>query len=198
MVDGIIFDLDGTLWDSTQEIYNCWKQAIPDLSFTQLTSYMGETAETVANILGVSKEYIFKLQDDEVKWLSEHPVTPFIGVTTLVQFLNTEDIPCFIVSNCQERYIECFLYTTGLEQYFKDWISYGDNGKDKAQNIKLIMERNNLQSPIYVGDTETDRLSARENNIKFVFAAYGFNKDIKECDAIISDPLQLVSYLREL
>ncbi len=198
MVDGIIFDLDGTLWDSTPEILNCWKQLLPDLTLPELKSCMGETTVDIANILGMQKKNVLKLQDEEVHWLSEHPVPPYIGVTTLVQFLNTENIPCFIVSNCQARYIECFLYKSGLEQYFKDWISFGDNGQDKSQNIKLIMERNNLQSPIYVGDTDLDMIAARDNNIKFAFAAYGFNKDVKECDAILTDPLDLVAYLRKI
>lgn len=198
MVDGIIFDLDGTLWDSTPEILNCWKQYIPDLTISELKSCMGATTTDIANMLSMEKEEVFKIQDKEVHWLSEHPVPPFIGVTTLVQFLNTENIPCFIVSNCQERYIECFLYKSGLEQYFKDWISFGDNKQDKSQNIKLIMERNNLQAPIYVGDTESDRVAARINNIKFAFAAYGFNKDVKDCNAILLDPLDLVAYLRKV
>ena len=40
--------------------------------------------------------------------------------------------------------------------------------------IRLIVERNGLQSPVYVGDTQWDCDAATAAGVPFIFAAYGF------------------------
>ena len=50
------------------------------------------------------------------------------------------------------------------------------NGNNKADNIKLVMERNGLNDAIYVGDTIGDYNASVENKILFVYAKYGFGK----------------------
>ena len=52
----------------------------------------------------------------------------------------------------------------------------GRTGKPKSENIKLIVERNNLQNPVYVGDTQWDCDAATAAGVPFIFAAYGFGK----------------------
>lgn len=82
----------------------------------------------------------------------------------------------FIVSNCQEGYIEAFLEFHHLEKYDQDFENPGRTGLAKGQNIQLIIERNQLTCPIYVGDTQGDRDAAAYAGIPFVYAAYGFGK----------------------
>ena len=57
---------------------------------------------------------------------------------------------------------------------FEDFECAGNTGKPKGENNKLVIERNNLKSPVYVGDTQGDLQSAIDANIPFVFAEYGF------------------------
>lgn len=40
----------------------------------------------------------------------------------------------------------------------------------------MIVERNNLQNPVYVGDTIWDKESSEKAGVDFIFAAYGFGK----------------------
>lgn len=47
-------------------------------------------------------------------------------------------------------------------------------GKYKAENIELLVRRNRLASPVYVGDTQGDADASREAGVPFIFAAYGF------------------------
>lgn len=47
---------------------------------------------------------------------------------------------------------------------------------DKAGNIRLIMDRNRWQHPVYIGDTEIDRDAAQATGIPFIHANYGFGK----------------------
>jgi phosphoglycolate phosphatase len=93
--------------------------------------------------------------------------------------------PLFIVSNCQAGYIEVFLATSGLANYFRDFECWGRTGQSKAENLGSLVLRNGLGSPWFIGDTEGDRVAARENGVFFVHAAYGFG-NVADCDATLS------------
>jgi phosphoglycolate phosphatase len=80
------------------------------------------------------------------------------------------------VSNCQEGYIEAFLDYHKLGKYFLDFENPGRTGLTKGENIKLVIERNQLQHPVYVGDTKGDQEAATFAGIPFVFARYGFGQ----------------------
>ena len=82
----------------------------------------------------------------------------------------------YIVSNCQEGYIESFYAYHKLGKYFLDFENPGRTGLSKGENIGLIMERNGLAEAIYVGDTIGDQQAARQAGIPFVYAAYGFGE----------------------
>jgi phosphoglycolate phosphatase len=43
-------------------------------------------------------------------------------------------------------------------------------------DVKLLIDRNQLKTPVYVGDTEGDRTAARECGIPFWFVDYGFGQ----------------------
>ena len=79
----------------------------------------------------------------------------------------------------------------GLHNYFKDIECPGNTGFDKAENIRLIIERNELKAPIYVGDTVGDFKSAKANGLPFFFANYGFG-EVKNPDVVLSQLSDLV------
>ena len=70
-------------------------------------------------------------------------------------------LPLFLVSNCQAGYIETFLDCTGFAPYITDHLCPGDTGEGKAENIREIIRRHHLKSPVYVGDTRR-RLPGRQ------------------------------------
>jgi phosphoglycolate phosphatase len=85
----------------------------------------------------------------------------------------------FIVSNCLEGYIEIFLKKYNFEKYFIETANAA-SGITKAQNIKNLVKKHNLKTPIYVGDTIKDKESSDEAGVKFIYASYGFGEVI--CD----------------
>jgi len=80
----------------------------------------------------------------------------------------------FIVSNCQSGYIEVFFQTSRLGGCFKDFECWGNTGLSKTQNLRVVIERNRLVHPVFVGDTAGDQTAARECGVPFLHAAYGF------------------------
>lgn len=186
-IDGLILDVDGTLWDSTGLVAKAWTQAVRQggiegysVEAQQLKKLFGKTMEVIAQEMfpNVSKEQRDKLMELCCEY--EHRVLCedecaicYSGVTEGIRRLSRK-LPVFIVSNCQSGYIELFLEKTGLAQYVTDTECYGNTGKGKGENIRLVAERNHLQHPVYVGDTQGDCDACDEAGVPFVFASYGF------------------------
>src|SRR5699024_11748956 len=94
--------------------------------------------------------------------------------STLTTLIRKYDL--YIVSNCQAGYIESFYAYHQLGNYFKDEENPGRTGLSKGENIKLVIERNKLRNPVYIGDTAGDQTAAAYAEIPFIFADYGFGQ----------------------
>lgn len=186
MTDSIIFDLDGTLWDATEAICKTWNIVLRDypeirepITVTELEGCMGLLLDDISRKLfpketpALQKELITKCCDLEVEYLAENGGKLYPKVEETLCYLK-DKYKLFIVSNCQSGYIESFFKGHGLDKYFTDMECAGNTGMEKGENNKLIIKRNNLKNPVYVGDTLGDLKSARDANIPFVYAKYGF------------------------
>ena len=89
--------------------------------------------------------------------------------------------PLYIVSNCQDGYIESFLTAHLMSDFFKDTECWGRTFLPKSESNKILIERNNLKNPVYVGDTAGDAKSAKDAGIDFIYAEYGFGNVSKDC-----------------
>ena len=185
-MDSIIFDVDGTLWDSTDSVARSWNLAIQensslDLTITEnaLQQVFGKTMTEIADTLFSrlpEKERIKLLEvcfQYENRYLETHPGKLYDGVTDTLAVLSGQ-YPLFIVSNCQCGYIEVLLRTTGLGPYIKDHLCFGETQVPKGETIRKLIVKNRLQSPVYVGDTQGDADSCKTAGIPFIFAEYGF------------------------
>ncbi len=188
MIDGIIFDLDGTLWDSRVQVCDSWNVVLAErwpelgqLTVEQFNSQMGKLVHDIGRSLfpQLSPEQSNAVVDFccefENGYVAERGGILYDGLEETLALLS-EKYKLFIVSNCQSGYIEAFFEAHGLGKYFADIECSGNTGRPKAENIRLIAERNGLKSPVYVGDTALDGKSAHEAGVPFVWAAYGFGK----------------------
>lgn len=203
-MDSIIFDVDGTLWDSTNEVADAWVVAAKEcgapyehITGERLHKEFGKTMEDIA--LSIYPQFppeeairiVRRACVIENEWLAVHHAVLYDGVLDTLKTLS-EKMPLFIVSNCQGGYIEVMLKTTGLTPYITDHLCPDDTGHAKASNIRAIVEKHNLKSPIYVGDTQGDLNASREAGVKFVFASYGFGQ-VDSCDGVIEKPEDLLT-----
>lgn len=193
MPKAVIFDLDGTLWDTVAPLTLIWNQVFQKnntgkvISEDDLRNVMGKNLQEISAIYFPDME---KSRREDIMnqcavahcaYLKEHGAPLFLDRTTLSQLYAKYKL--FIVSNCPCGYIEAFLESCDLQKYFKDFEMSGRTGKSKGENIKAICERNGLcegasanlvPNAVYVGDTLGDETAANFAGVPFIHAAYGF------------------------
>ena len=203
-IDAIIFDLDGTLWNTvdsclkaTSLVKEEHKDITRDVTREQIESAMGKTSDEIINIYygylprEKGEEYANEAFSKNVENLLKEGGRLYPNTRETIINLSKK-YKLYIVSNCVKGYIESFFNTSGLKDYFDDYESYGNTLLSKGENIKLVIERNNLQNPIYVGDTSGDMEGAKIAGIPFVYAAYGFG-DVESFDYKIDDISELLN-----
>ena len=207
LYDGVIFDLDGTLWDSCRSVAASWAETLAKNhgalyvpTEEDIRGIMGMTVEQIAETLFSSygEQALAVCRDcleHESAYIAVHGARLYPGVEELFRALEGV-CGLYIVSNCQQGYIECFLEYTGLGKYIRDYECSGNTGLSKAENIRLVARRNGLLHPVYVGDTHMDQASAAGAGLPFIHAAYGFGSAEKP-DGVIYAPLELLDRLRE-
>ena len=197
MKKGIIFDLDGTLWDSTEVLVKAWNAVLAEFPQTKvvvtlekLKSLLGKPLEAIIEALVVDvTDADIRQQIADTCAKVEHDILSKEGgilypmVEETLTFLSKK-YHLYIVSNCQDGYIESFFAAHGLEHFFEDYECPGRSGLLKADNIRLIIERNNIDKAIYVGDTIMDYEASKKVGIPFVHATYGFGKIDEKVDEI--------------
>ena len=187
--DGLILDVDGTIWNTTGIVAEAWNKTIdtffpqvPHVNAEILKGQFGKTMDVIAdNLFGVlsaedKKILMEKCCIYEQKALLDNTKNiTYEGVIETLKKLSSI-IPIFIVSNCQSGYIELVIEKNKITPLIKDFECFGNTGKSKAENIKLVACRNGLKSPVYVGDTQGDYEACKEAGVPFIWAAYGFGK----------------------
>ncbi|MFV0529292.1 MAG: HAD family hydrolase [Lachnospiraceae bacterium] len=185
-MDSIIFDLDGTLWDSTSVVADSWNRVLatrngnlPVITADMLKQVFGRPLPEIGRILfpALDEADCLELVDacckSEHDYLLQYPVAPYENTEHTLQVL-AQTYRLFIVSNCEQGYIEVFLQTTGLGQYFSGHLCAGDTQQDKGTNIQLLMKTHTIKSAVYVGDTLGDQTASKKAGTPFVHASYGF------------------------
>ena len=192
MKKGLIFDMDGTLWDSSANVAASWTEKLhelgcdrPDITKQDVMGIMGLTMDRIADILfgdlpkNERMELLDKCCGHENEYLRRHGgvLDPDL-VGTLAKLRRSYSL--YIVSNCQSGYIEAFLERYGFGRYFSDIECYGNNLKGKGENIALLAGRNSLDMAWYVGDIQGDFDAAMQAGTGFIHAAYGFGTIAQE------------------
>ena len=209
MKKAILFDLDGTLWDSSAQVVESWNRTIREKTnrteqFTvdDMHRFMGKTLEVIAGMMfpslpAAERERILRLcNEDELVHLAETAEKPrlYEDEQNVIRALQQAYV-LGIVSNCQVGYIEIYLGQQVFADAFSDHECAGRTGLSKGQNIRLVMERQGISECIYVGDTQGDADAAKEAGIPFIHAAYGFGT-ADACDAAISSFRELPEAVR--
>ena len=206
----IMFDLDGTMWDSAEGVADSWNEVfreadptLPELTADDVHKVMGMTMKEISEVLqpamnpAVREEVFERCCRHEVDYLYDHPGRLYPGLQETLDALREAGYDLAVVSNCQRGYVEAFLHSSGLGDRFIDYEEWERTGLSKGENIRLVMERNGYRRAVYIGDTAKDQEAAKAAGIPFIHAAYGFGKTV-EPEGVIRDITELPEAVRRL
>ena len=206
----LIFDIDGTLWDSRAIVakgYNDYLCQVgrPDLQVDAeyLKTLFGKTMTEIADIMLASiptperYDVMRCCMDREDEFLHQDPCDiAFPGVKETLAALQ-KDYRLFIVSNAQCGYPELMMEKLGIRNHFEGWMCFGDTGLPKGDTIRILMERHGIEDAVYIGDTQGDLEASRRAGIPFLFCSFGFGSP-EAFDASIDSFDQLPKILENM
>ena len=206
----LLFDLDGTLWDSAPAVAEAWNEVfrrecpgLKPLTVDDIHGVMGMTMKEIGDSLypeyqSPRRAAIFdRCCTYEVEYLYSHCGTLYPDFRPTLETLKDRGYDLAVVSNCQLGYVKAFLSSSGAADLFIDYEEWERTGLPKGENIKLVMARNGYTKGIYIGDTKKDREAALLAGIPFIHAAYGFG-EVPEADAVIHSLSELPEAVEKL
>ena len=184
--ESIIFDIDGTLWDSRALVAEGWNaqlraEGLDHLCTTagELTSLFGKNGTQIADALfpeiPAPERYALmaRCSETEHALLQADPChIGYPGVQDTIRTLS-ENHRIFIVSNSESGYPELCMEKLSLTPYISGHLCHGDTGESKGKTIRILMERHGISDCVYIGDTQGDLEACREAGVPFICAAYG-------------------------
>lgn len=187
--ESLIFDIDGTLWDSralVAEGYNIQlrREGMEHLCVDAQTlkSLFGKVMTEIADYIFASvnppERYALmqRCMDTENRYLLANECRiGYPGVKETLEKLAKKH-RLFLVSNSQCGYPQLCMEKLGLGDCIEGHLCFGDTGTSKGKTIRTLMEKYGIESAAYIGDTQGDYEATLEAGIPFIFAAYGFGQ----------------------
>ena len=185
--ESLIFDIDGTLWDSralVAEGYNIQlaKEGLSHLAVNAemflplFGKVMTEIADIIFPSIPAPERYALmeRCMDTENVHLQNNPCKiGYPGIRDTMEKL-AKNHRLFIVSNSQQGYPELCIEKLGLTDLIQGHLCFGDTGTCKGETIRRLMARHGIESACYIGDTQGDLDAAELAGIPFIYCAYGF------------------------
>lgn len=186
----VIFDLDGTLVDSVDDLCNSVNAAraymgLPPLPHDLVASYVGNGAPVlIRRAMGpeASEEQVQEALSFFLSYYREHMLDhtrPYPGVVETLEQLRGQGVKMAVLTNKPQRFSRDLCAGLGLSQYF--FQIYGGNSFEQKKpdpiGIRTLMqEAGAKQAETWmVGDSATDVLTARNAGVRSVGVTYGIS-----------------------
>ncbi|MDD3323844.1 MAG: HAD family hydrolase [Sulfurospirillaceae bacterium] len=191
----IIFDMDGTLIDSSQAMTNSVNFVRQRIGLLPIAK---DDLEYYINIPDQNLSRIFYNTDtysvEQRAMFTEHylksapqSISLYAGVSEMLQKLQ-ESFILAIATNAYDCFAKNMTESLKIDSYFSHIVGANNVSEPKpsAQMLEFILKEANCshQKAIVVGDSIKDELSAQNAKIPFIFAEWGYGKsDSATCRA---------------
>lgn len=208
----VIFDLDGTLCDSfndiylslkhTLDIYNVFTPSLPEVQ-----SFIGDgLLKLIERTLNVSNQ--IHLLDDIMKSFMDYykihctdSTLLFPGMDNVIISLYNQNIKMAVVSNKAENLVKIIINHLNLSKYFQ-YVFGGDSFSEKKPSplpLNYILEnlKINPQNSIIVGDSDNDVIAGSNALMRTCFCTFGYSALYKSSsDYTINSPIELLNIIK--
>lgn len=207
----VIFDLDGTLMDTSSGILMAVKDTIkehgmPVLSEEQIRTFIGPPIQwSFEAQYGISKEEAQHMADTfRALYSTKHLLgaVPYPGIYDLLQALKEKGMKSAIATYKREDYALRLLKHYHFDNY-TDIMYGGDNDgtlkkRDIIQKCIDTAGVKNLNEVVMVGDTLHDSNGAKELGVDFIGVSYGFGfhgEDAKGIDYMANTTEEILKFV---
>lgn len=213
MYKTIIFDLDGTLLNTLDDLkdstnYALEKYGYAERSFDEIRSFVGNGIRKLierALPADVSEDEFTNVYESFKAHYRIHcndKTGPYPGILELLEELKSRGIVCAIASNKSHSSV-----ITLKEIYFEGYIQEaagavdGKPTKPDPYMVSNLMKNLDCipEETLYVGDSQVDVMTAANAGLDLVAVSWGFRteEELKKAGAsiIIKHPLDLLNYL---
>lgn len=187
-VDTIIFDLDGTLLDTVDDLKDGVNYALTKFNYPARTKEEVRLAlgygisKLFASFLpcGIENKDIVPIIEEFKKFycaIEKSKTKPYDGIVELLKQLKANGFKTGIVSNKFDRGVKLH-----SEKFFPDLIDYslGENEaegilrKPSPIGVYKVMEELKAKKAVFVGDSEVDIQTAKNAGLKCISVLWGF------------------------
>jgi len=213
LFDNILFDLDGTLFDSRSGIFRCMRQMCADMergsvSDETLMTVIGPPLKTgIAFILGTDDgETVDRGVDIYRSYYAAGGMYEgfvYDGIVPLLEALNAAGCTLYVATSKAEHFAEKIISHCGLSPYFKK--IYGPdlegNRSDKTELLHFVLDDAHLdpRCTLMIGDRQHDMIGAKANNLTAAGALWGFGSRGElmraGADIVFENPADCASYI---
>lgn len=191
MKTGILFDLDGTLLDTLEDLLDATNYALaahgfPPRTLKELRRFIGNGAENQMRLSlpEGSKDQVQALLATYKPYYTAHcqiKTQPYEGISEALAVLK-EKYPIAIVSNKPDAAVKalCADYFPGIYALGE---APGCPRKPAADMVYKAMEAIGVENCIYVGDSEVDVLTAKNAKVPCLSVLWGF-RDKEDMEAV--------------
>jgi phosphoglycolate phosphatase len=214
MKDLLIFDLDGTLVDSKEDLVSAvnamlaWKHRDP-LPADIVASYVGNGAPMLVKraLPGLDEDEHLAALQFFLDYYGDHMLDAtalYPGVREALNRLHGERIPLAILTNKPVRFSVRLIAGLGLSEHF--FRIYGGNSFEEKKPHPIGIERliaesgANRQRTVMVGDSAVDVLTARAASVQACGVSWGFQPETfseSPPDFIVDDLRQLAKLVMD-
>lgn len=215
MKNAVIFDLDGTLLDTLEDLADSVNVTLeymnyPKRTLEEIRSFVGNGMRQLINCAvpsGIPEAKIEDAFDYFCKYYFAHcneKTKPYSGIPELLNELVRRNYKLAIVSNKRDEAVKelCRLYFSMIEVTAGD--KPGRNRKPAPDGVEYVLKQLDCEKneAVYVGDSEIDILTAGNTGIDCISVTWGFRTERELLDNgavnLISEPNELLRLLEKL
>lgn len=208
----VIFDLDGTILNTIDDIADCMNYALKENNFAQKTvaqirSYVGNgQRQFILRCLpeNTDEETVIKVEQEFRSRYTDHSsdkTRPFAGIPELIESLKRNGIKVAVNTNKPDIATQPLLAKQfGPVFDFAIGNKPGLPHKPDPSGVELILAALNAEKKdtVFVGDSEVDIQTARNAGIDCISVVWGFkDRDFLEANGaacIVSSPDEILEY----